>query len=136
MNSTVFVAGVSLAAGLASIIGAGAQEAYQLLLSVSAVFVVSGYLVLFLIPLAGFRHTGVRFPLWPKAASVSGLTVVIGFLALSVLPIVAVGNTVIYSLKVAGIILAANALAVAVYWRGAKLPASTRRCLFLSPRRP
>jgi glutamate:GABA antiporter len=114
-NSIVFVGAVSLAAALLSVVGAAEQEAYQLLLNASGVFVVFGYVPLFLLPLFGFKEQPIRFPFWLKIGSLSGLTVTALFIILSVVPIVDVGSTISYSLKIGGVIIGANVLGAALY---------------------
>jgi amino acid transporter len=115
VNSIIFLGAVAFGLGLLSLTGVGQQEAYQLLESASGVFVVSGYLALFAIPLVGMRGRGVRWPLWVRLASVSGFLMTLLFVALSVFPVIEVESWVSYGVKIGGVIVIADLLGAAIY---------------------
>jgi amino acid transporter len=115
VNSIIFLGVVAFGLGLLSLTGVGQQEAYQLLESASGIFVVSGYLALFAIPLVGMRGKGVRWPLWVRLASVSGFVMTLMFVALSVFPIIDVESWLSYGIKIGGVIVVADLLGAAIY---------------------
>ena len=118
VNSILFVGAISLGVGLASLIGVGQQEAYQLLFSASGIFVVSGYLVLFAIPLVGWRGKGVGFPWWLKLASLSGMLVTLLFIGLSIFPIIEVSSWLSYSAKIIAVVVGTNLTGAAIFLAG------------------
>ena len=114
-KSILFVAGVAFAAGVAALLGAGAEEAYELLLTWSFAFYGMAYLAMFAIPLLGRKELGVRPGWWLRLASASGLGVTLLFLALSAFPIVDVRNHGWYELKTVVVVVGANLLGLATY---------------------
>ena len=68
VNSTLFVAAITLVLALAGIAGAGRQEAFQLLQSAMGIFYGLAYLVMFAIPILGYASPSL--PL--RLAAVSG----------------------------------------------------------------
>jgi amino acid transporter len=75
VNSILFVGGMILAAGLVSLAGVGQQEAFQILDNAAGIFYALTYLVMFAIPVVGFRRSAHRPPLWLRGAAVSGFVV-------------------------------------------------------------
>lgn len=116
-----------LALGVLSLWGAGNQEAVQV--SVGAAFgsLCLTYMLLFGVVLFGFRSMERRPSLTLKFAALAGFTVSLFALIFEVVPLGEVANSVIFGLKVAGVICATNALGAYLYWRGA------RRVLNLEP---
>ena len=55
VNSILFVGAVTLGVAMAVVIGVGEQEAFQLLNNASGIFYALTYLVMFALPIAGFR---------------------------------------------------------------------------------
>ena len=117
-NSILFVAGVAVAAGTAALLGAGAEEAYELLLTWSFTFYGLAYLAMFAIPLLARKETGLRPGCWLRLASASGLLVTLLFVALSAFPIIEVQDHGLYEAKTIGLILVANALGFLTYRAG------------------
>src|SRR5581483_9084736 len=113
--SIIFLGTIAFGLGLASLIGVEQQEAYQMLESSSGIFVVSGYLPLFLIPLFGLRREGVRFPALVKLAAVSGLTITTLFIVLNVFPIIEVKSWFSYSMKISGVIIGAELIGAVIF---------------------
>src|SRR4030095_16180405 len=62
VNSILFVGAVTLLMGIVGLIGVGKQEAFQILWNASGVFYALTYLVMFAIPLIGFRDVGTGPP--------------------------------------------------------------------------
>ena len=115
VNSTLFVGAMTLALGLAGLIGVGEQEAFQLLWNASGVFYALTYLVMFAIPLVGLRRAGQPAPLWLKAAAGSGFLMTFLYVSLAVFPIVRVESQGAFALKIIAVIVAANIIGAAIF---------------------
>jgi len=115
VNSIIFVAGVTLAIGLAGLTGVGQQEAFQLLQSAAGVFFATTYMIMFSIPIIGLRRSDARLPLWLKVASASGFLVTLLFVALSIFPIIEVESRFTFAVKIALLIIAANAIGASIF---------------------
>ena len=100
---------------VAALIGVGHEESFELLLTWSFTFYGIAYLALFAIPLLARKDRGLRAEIWLKAAAVSGFLVTLLFVVLSVFPIISVGNSWKYSMKIAGVVVGANALGYLIY---------------------
>ncbi len=118
VNSVLFLGGATLAVGLSASIGVGHQEAFELLITWSFTFYGLAYLALFAIPLFSSKNRGLRPKMWLRFASASGFVTTLLFVVLSVFPIIPLENPWRYSLKIAGVIFGANALALIVYRAG------------------
>ncbi|MFP5265454.1 MAG: APC family permease [Blastocatellia bacterium] len=115
VNSVLFVGAVTLAIGLAGLIGVGEQEAFQLLWNASGIFYALTYLVMFAIPLAGLRQAGARAPLWLKGAAGSGFLMTLLYVALSVFPIVKVESQGAFAAKIIAVIVGANMIGATIF---------------------
>ena len=115
VNSILFVAAMILVAGLASLAGAGQQEAFQILDNSSGIFYSLTYLVMFALPLIGLRRAGSPPPWWLRAAAVSGFVVTLLYSVLSVFPIIQVASPLAFSAKVGGVIIGANLMGACLY---------------------
>jgi amino acid transporter len=114
VNSILFVAGVALA--LASTIGAGKQEAFQLLANSTGLLSALTYLVMFALPLFG-RQTKIERPaLWLRAASISVFLMTALYVVLALFPIIDVPHPLMYGAKVGGFAIFCELIAVALYW--------------------
>lgn len=120
VNSILFVGAVALAAAVGALIGVGAEEAYELLLTWSFTFYGLAYVAMFAIPLLARKERGLRPRWWLRVASASGLLVTLLFVALAVLPIITVRSHWMYSLKTIGVVAGANALGFLVYRAGSR----------------
>jgi amino acid transporter len=125
VNSIVLVGVCSFAFALLSLIGVGQQEAFQLLTNASGIFYALTYVVMFAIPLVGLRSVAPRAPVWLRVASVSGLAMTLLYIALSIFPIITVASVETFALKIAMVIVAANALGVAILLAGRRRGART-----------
>ncbi|SRR5579871_2507927 len=114
VNSILFVGAATLGLGLASIGGAGRQEAFQLLSSALGIFYSLPYLVMFAIPMSGRSSA----PWWLRAAALSGFLLTLLCTVLSIFPIVDVPSPLVFSLKTSGLIVAANVVGVLIYFIG------------------
>ena len=114
-NSILFVAAMSLALGLATVAGAGSQEAQQTLEGVSGSSYALAYLVLFALPLFGFRGIGQKAPPWLKAACASGLLMTVLYVVMAAYPILDVPHPLLFSIKVSGTLLASNLVGASIF---------------------
>jgi amino acid transporter len=112
VNSTLFVAALTLAAALAGVAGAGRQEAFQLLQNASGIFYGLTYLAMFAIPILGHAAPSVTL----RLAAVSGFAMTLLCVVLSVFPIISVPNRLLFTVKVSGAIIGCNALGALIYW--------------------
>ena len=118
VNSIVFVGAATFVLACAGLVGVGKQEAFQLLWNASAIFYALTYLVMFAIPIVGLRGRAERPPLWLRAAALSGFLMTALYVTLSILPIVPVESRVVFAAKICGLIVATNAVAIAIFRRG------------------
>jgi hypothetical protein len=117
VNSILVVGALSVALGALSVLGVGEQEAYQLLFSGNGILYALTYLVMFAIPLIGFRGLAPRAPLAVRAAAVSGFLMTLLFVVLSIFPIVSVQSRAVFAAKVAGVVLLPNLAGALLFLR-------------------
>ena len=110
VNSILFVGAATLAFGLAGIAGVARQEAYQLLNNASGIFYAIPYLAMFALPFA-LKDV----PASVKAASASGFGMTLLYIALSIFPIVDVDSRALFTAKICGVVLAGNAIGIAIF---------------------
>ncbi len=115
VNSILFVSGVTLVFSLASLIGAGAQEAFQVVDSAATVFYGIAYLVMFAIPLCGAARIRGGAPLWVRIAAACGLLISLLAIVFTVFPIVDVQSSFIFGAKIIAVSLAANAIGALIF---------------------
>jgi len=120
INSILFVGLVAIVFGAAGISGVGEQEAYQLLDNAAGIFYGFTYLVLFAIPLVGFRNAESPPPLWLKLASASGFGVSALYVVLSIFPIIDVTSWLSFTMKISSVVIGLNAVGLLVYWLGTR----------------
>jgi amino acid transporter len=126
VNSIIFLGAFTLAGSVVALIGVGPQEAYELLLTWSFTFYAIAYLALFAIPFLSPRDRGLRPRWWLRLAAVSGFLMTLLYVVLSIFPIVDVQSSWEYSIKIAGVVLGANALGWAIYRAGARKASQAR----------
>jgi glutamate:GABA antiporter len=115
VNSILFVGTVALCVGLASIVGVGQQEAFQLLNNGAGIFYALTYLVMFALPILGVRGVERRAPLWLRLAAGSGFLMTLLYVVLSIFPIVRVRSQFGFTAKILGLILLSNVLGTAIF---------------------
>ncbi|HEY7234462.1 MAG TPA: hypothetical protein VH539_09960, partial [Gemmatimonadaceae bacterium] len=130
VNSILLVGACAFGIALASLIGVGQAEAFQLLFNASGMFYALSYVVMFAIPLFGLRGVTPSPPLWLKVVSTSGLLMTVLYVALSIFPIIAVTSVASFALKITLVIVAANVVGVGI------LASARRRERVTSPRIP
>ncbi len=115
INSIVFVGAITLVFAVGSQIGAGAQEAFQLVDNAANVFYGIAYVVMFSIPLLGAQaiRSAAGFPL--RVAAVCGLTVSLLAILFTVYPIIDVPSPLIFAIKIVAVTVACNAVGAAIF---------------------
>jgi amino acid transporter len=116
VNSILFVGLVALAFGAAGIAGVGEQEAFQLLDNAAGIFYGLTYLVLFAIPLVGFRGAAPKAPLWLRIASASGFGVTLLYVILSIFPIIDVASWLGFAAKISGVVIVLNVVGASLFF--------------------
>ncbi|HEY6111119.1 MAG TPA: APC family permease [Chthoniobacterales bacterium] len=120
INSIAFVGGLTLVIAISSQIGAGIQEAFQLVDNAANVFYGIVYFMLFAIPLAGAGAIRSGAPLWLRVAAACGAAVSLLAIFYTVYPIIDVPNPLVFGTKIAVVTIVANAIGIAIYLVGAK----------------
>lgn len=115
INSIIFVSAITLVIAVASQIGAGIQEAFQLVDNAANVFYGIVYIVLFAIPIAGAGAIRSGAPLWLRVAAGFGLGVCLLAIFFTVYPIIDVPSRLIFAAKIIGVTLIANAIGVTIF---------------------
>jgi len=115
VNSILFVAAVTLGVAIASVMGVGEQEAFQLLNNASGIFYALTYLALFAIPILGLRTAP---PLWLRVVACSGFLMTLLYVVLSIFPIVPVINQVSFTAKIVLVILVCNGVGAVIFLAG------------------
>ena len=120
INSIFFVGAVTLVIAIASQIGAGIQEAFQLVDNAANVFYGIVYLVLFAIPITGASAVRRNARLWLRIAAVCGFAVSLLAIFFTVYPIIDVPSRLLFAAKIIAVTVIANAVGVAVFAAGQK----------------
>jgi amino acid transporter len=119
VGSIAFIGGLTLTLAILNSLGAGNQEAYQLLQNAGGVAFALAYLVMFAIPLVAPGEK----PSWRlRVASTSGFVMTLLYAVLSVFPIINVPNRPLFAAKIGGVVIGLNLAGALFYWR-----ADTRR---------
>jgi amino acid transporter len=117
VGSVVFAGAVGIVIVTLSNLGAGNQEAFQLMDNAGGIVYALAYMVMFAIPLAA---RGER-PSWGvRIAAVSGFLMVLLYVVLSVFPIIDVQNPWIFTAKIVAVVAGLQAAAAAYYWRATR----------------
>jgi amino acid transporter len=114
VNSILFVGLVALAFAAAGATGVGEQEAFQLLDNAAGIFYGLTYLVMFAIPLVGFRGAE-RSPLWLRLASLSGFLVTLLYTVLSIFPIIDVTSWMSFAVKISSVVIGLNLVGAGLF---------------------
>ena len=120
INSVIFVSALTLTIGIASQIGAGIQEAFQLVDNASNVFYGIVYATLFAIPLVGATALRTGAGIWLRVAAVCGLVVSLLAIFFTIYPIIEVPSPLTFAVKIIAVTAIANAIGVAIYLAGKK----------------
>src|SRR5437660_1424032 len=115
VNSIIFVTVVTLVIAISSQIGAGIQEAFQLVDNAANVFYGIVYVILFVIPIAGAAAIRSRAPIWLRIAALCGLGVSLLAIFFTVYPIIDVPSPLIFAAKVTAVTVIPNAIGAAIF---------------------
>jgi amino acid transporter len=120
INSVIFVGVLTLTIAIASQVGAGLQEAFQLVDNASNVFYGIVYFTMFAIPIFGARAIRSGAPIWLRVAAICGALVSLSAIFFTIHPIIDVPNPLIFAVKIVAVTAIANAIGVAIYMAGKK----------------
>src|SRR6267143_4314474 len=115
INSIFFVGAVTLIIAIASQIGAGIQEAFQLVDNAANVFYGIVYLMLFAIPLAGAGAIRSGAPFWLRLAALCGFAVCLLTIFFTIYPIIDVPNPISFGAKIIAVAVIANAIGILIF---------------------
>ncbi|HEY0308991.1 MAG TPA: APC family permease [Acidobacteriaceae bacterium] len=121
-RSLYFITICALVLGLASLYGAGHEEAFQLITSGSLAIYGIYYVLFFAVPIAAafsprLRHLP-RPGFWLLIASVSGILITLLGMFFAMAPIIDVPSRLLFGLKVGLVTLAVNIVGGLLFWRG------------------
>src|SRR5438067_10622786 len=100
INSIIFVGATTLVIAISSQVGAGIQEAFQLVDNAANVFYGIGYLMMFLIPVVGAGAIRSGAPIWLRIAAVCGAIVTLSAIFFTVYPIIDVPSPLSFAAKI------------------------------------
>jgi amino acid transporter len=120
VNSIIFVGGVTLAIAISSQIGAGIQEAFQLVDNAANVFYGIVYFTMFAIPLFGAGAIRSGAPIWLRIAAICGAAVSLSAIFFTIYPIIDVPSRLSFAVKIIAVTAIANAIGIAIFLIGKK----------------
>jgi glutamate:GABA antiporter len=126
INSVIFVGAITLVIAIASQIGTGIQEAFQLVDNAANVFYGIVYFVLFALPLVGAAAVRAGAGIWLRLAALSGACVSLLAIFFTVYPIIDVPSKLIFAAKIVAVTVAANAIGVLIFTLSARRRKSAR----------
>jgi amino acid transporter len=115
INSIIFVGAITVVIAVASQIGAGIQEAFQLVDNAANVFYGIVYLILFAIPIAGAATIRSAAPIWLRIAALCGFGVSLLAIFFTVYPIIDVPSRLIFAAKIISVTVIANSVGVTIF---------------------
>ncbi len=115
VNSILFVSAVTLLFALFSLVGAHAQEAFQIVDSAATVFYGVAYVIMFAIPILGAATVVSKAPLWLRAVSAVGLAVSLLAIIFTILPIVEVESVYVFAAKILSVAIIANGIGLTIF---------------------
>jgi glutamate:GABA antiporter len=118
INSMIFVGATTLVIAISSQIGAGIQEAFQLVDNAANVFYGIVYFTMFAIPLFGAAAIRTDAPMWLRMAAICGAAVSLAAIFFTVYPIIDVPSPLSFAVKIIALTAIANAIGVAIYLVG------------------
>src|SRR5437867_3351191 len=118
VNSIIFVGAITLTIAIASQIGAGIQEAFQLVDNAANVFSGIVYAILFAIPVLGPRAIRCGSHIWLRAAASCGLAVSPLAIFFTIYPIIDVPSSFVFATKIIAVTVIANAIGAAIFALG------------------
>src|SRR5438045_438436 len=120
VNSIIFVGATTLMIAVTSQIGAGIQEAFQLVDNAANVFYGIVYFMMFAIPIFGAGAIRSGAPIWLRIAAICGAGVSLSAIFFTVYPIIDVPSPLSFAVKIIAVTAIANAIGVAIFLLGTK----------------
>ncbi|MGA7274221.1 MAG: APC family permease [Candidatus Udaeobacter sp.] len=120
VNSIIFVGATTLVIAIASQIGAGIQEAFQLVDNAANVFYGIVYFTMFAIPIFGAGAIRSGAPIWLRIAAICGVAVSLSAIFFTIYPIIDVPSHLSFAVKIIAVTGIANAIGVAIFAIGKK----------------
>ena len=118
INSIMFVGAITLVIGISSQIGAGMQEAFQLVDNAANVFYGIVYAVMFAIPIVGAVAIRARARTWLRLAAACGFAVCLLAIFFTIYPIIEVPSPLTFAAKIIAVTVTANAIGAAIFALG------------------
>jgi amino acid transporter len=118
INSIAFVGAITLVIAVSSQIGAGIQEAFQLVDNAANVFYGIVYFTLFAIPLFGTGAVRSGAPIWLRVAALCGAAVSLSAIFFTIYPIIDVPSPLSFAVKIIAVTVIANAIGAAIFALG------------------
>src|SRR3989440_1209358 len=118
VNSIIFVGATTLMIAVTSQIGAGIQEAFQLVDNAANVFYGIVYFTMFAIPIFGAGAIRSGAPIWLRIAAICGAAVSLSAMFFTIYPIIDVPSPLSFAVKIIAVTGIANAIGVAIYLIG------------------
>src|SRR5882757_8362584 len=115
VNSLMFVGAITLVIAISSQIGAGLQEAFQLVDNAANVFYGIVYTVMFAIPIAGAAAIRAGARTWLRLAAGAGLMVSLMAIFFTIYPIIDVPSPLVFAAKVIAVTLVANLIGITIF---------------------
>src|ERR1700726_4800931 len=115
INSIIFVGATVLVIAIASQIGAGIQEAFQLVDNAANVFYGIVYFMMFAIPIFGAGAIRSGAPIWLRIAALCGTAVSLSAIFFTVYPIIDVPSPLSFAVKIIGVSVIANVVGVTIF---------------------
>jgi amino acid transporter len=120
VNSIIFVGATTLLIAIASQIGAGIQEAFQLVDNAANVFYGIVYSTMFALPIFGAGAIRSAAPVWLRIAAICGAAVSLSAIFFTIYPIIDVPSPLGFAVKIIAVTGTANAIGVAIFAIGKK----------------
>src|SRR5947209_3865118 len=124
INSIIFVGATVLVIAISSQIGAGIQEAFQLVDNAANVFYGIVYFVMFTLPIFGAAAIRSGAPTSLRIAAVCGAVVSLSAIFFTIYPIIDVPSPLSFALKIVAVTAIANAIGVGIFLVGKKRSAA------------
>jgi len=120
VNSIIFVGATTLFIAITSQIGAGIQEAFQLVDNAANVFYGIVYFTMFAIPIFGAGAVRSGAPVWLRIAAICGAAVSLSAIFFTIYPIIDVPSPLSFAVKIIAVTGIANAIGIAIFAIGKK----------------
>src|SRR4029453_8175056 len=118
VNSIIFFGAITLGIAISSQIGAGIQEAFQLVDNAANVFYANVYFTTYAIPIFGAGAIRSGAPIWLRTAAICGAAVWLSAIFFTIYPIIDVPSRLSFAVKIIAVTTIANAIGVAIFLFG------------------